>query len=612
MALRLHERSFLLISVAALLLAGGFGFVLGLTGGGVTVIPAAQGEPEPASDPSSASNRPRANRETAASNRAGPTHTNKTNREPEKPDKPDINPVTSGGPRKLPAGRVDPVVESPQIAEAVAEIEVTLKDSQGRQMPFAQVALDIVAGPLGWQTLSSSPEQSRGQRGVFVFKSLYPGSYRVRSTAANYAPAEQEVTIHAGSSTEQVALVLTPLGNCAVEFYPRLSSGETPQDVLVQIDAKAANDDDKGRFGSHRQTATTDPRGLISPTSTRIRVGQDGAVKMILNIGVPVSLTFSAAHEGKSWVGNSNITPEGIGMKVDVTLNQSSDTDNPLLAGAGGTVSLTVILTVDGSAEREFTRVNLRARPDDFAYRQPTSSSGNRFLWDNLAAGRWYIVAEARDVHAPFVTQIEVTESGEQQLDIRTGHLRVNAQREPGSPDPEGDALYRVRLRPMGSGTLERTFNGNLKGKQSDYIDFFVPAGDFDVHVDSPEQSAPLVAEPTSRPLKMTAGGNVTLEYVLRAAVTLTFRCVNGAGVPVPNAEFLVTFHAAGAVPDSEKANVRKGGSDGMCKLPSAPYGAVYVMIWTTSDDWNNPDRVFQLDLPAFGIKDLGNVVVAP
>lgn len=230
MALRLHERSFLLISVAALLLAGGFGFVLGLTGGGVAVIPAAQHEPEP--DRVGRTNRPRANRETVVGNRAGATHTNKSNREPEQPDQPDIGPVTGGGPRKLPAGRVDPVVESPQIAEAAAEIEVTLKDSQGRQMPFAQIALDIVAGPLGWQTLSSSPEQVRGQRGAFLFKSLYPGSYRVRSTAANYAPAEQDVTIHAGSSTEHVALVLTPLGNCAVEFYPRLGSGETPQDEI--------------------------------------------------------------------------------------------------------------------------------------------------------------------------------------------------------------------------------------------------------------------------------------------------------------------------------------------------------------------------------------------
>ena len=35
-------------------------------------------------------------------------------------------------------------------------------------------------------------------------------------------------------------------------------------------------------------------------------------------------------------------------------------------------------------------------------------------------------------------------------------------------------------------------------------------------------------------------------------------------------------------------------------------------VIWTTSTDWNNPDKVFQVDLPAYGTKDLGAVVVQP
>ncbi|MCG3182544.1 MAG: hypothetical protein ICCCNLDF_00607 [Planctomycetes bacterium] len=33
-------------------------------------------------------------------------------------------------------------------------------------------------------------------------------------------------------------------------------------------------------------------------------------------------------------------------------------------------------------------------------------------------------------------------------------------------------------------------------------------------------------------------------------------------------------------------------------------------MIWTTSTDWNNPDKVLQLDFPAYGTKDLGAIVV--
>jgi hypothetical protein len=55
---------------------------------------------------------------------------------------------------------------------------------------------------------------------------------------------------------------------------------------------------------------------------------------------------------------------------------------------------------------------------------------------------------------------------------------------------------------------------------------------------------------------------------------------------------------------------VKKGGYDGVCEVNDAPSGPVYVHIWTESTDWTNPDHVFQLDLPAYGTKDLGPVIV--
>ena len=75
--------------------------------------------------------------------------------------------------------------------------------------------------------------------------------------------------------------------------------------------------------------------------------------------------------------------------------------------------------------------------------------------------------------------------------------------------------------------------------------------------------------------------------------------------------EFLLTTYPAGKVPESQRARVVRGGMDGNCSA-GGPAGPVYLMIWSRSSDWNNPDKVFRVDLPAAGVKDLGGVVVAP
>ncbi|MCA8946778.1 MAG: hypothetical protein KDB29_11165, partial [Planctomycetes bacterium] len=80
-------------------------------------------------------------------------------------------------------------------------------------------------------------------------------------------------------------------------------------------------------------------------------------------------------------------------------------------------------------------------------------------------------------------------------------------------------------------------------------------------------------------------------------------------GAPIQNAEFLVTFHPAGQVPESERENVMKAGYNGICETDMAPSGPVYIMIWAEGSDWANPDKVFQVDLPAYAEKNLGAVV---
>jgi hypothetical protein len=286
-----------------------------------------------------------------------------------------------------------------------------------------------------------------------------------------------------------------------------------------------------------------------------------------------------------------------------------------IAGGIGGStpVTLTVLLTVNGADDKPVSRVHLRPSLTDAAYRPPHRSDGNRFMWQNVTAGNWFLVAEVPGVHAAFVTEVAVTYGAELRFDIQTAHLRVHAQREPGSPDPsEGPALYRMRLRPRGAGLLERVYNGDITGRQSAHVDFFVPVGSYEVRVDAPDTASVLVAEPTSQMLNVTAGGEHSLAFTLRAGASLRFRCTTASGAPFPHPEFLVTTHPAGSVPESLKSSVRKGGPDGLCTLDAAPYGPIYLHIWTHSSDWNNPDRVFELNLPAFKATDLGNVIAAP
>ncbi len=620
MALRFDIRSFPFIAAASLILAAVFGFVLGLIGGGVAVMPGVPVDDpvEVATDPVPSENRNRGTR--GASEDRGSSITSRgpdSSREQPPvrnggtPDTPRTGAVAPGEVRTLPEGRTDTLVQAANVEAATAQIQVTLTDARGNRMPMAAVALDIDAGPLGYQLMSTQPEYVKGERGVFLFSNLYPGDYRVRSTAANYAPVEQTVTISSGNITQQVTLALTMPDKCIVEFFPRFPDQAELQNVQIQTIQVASDGMERGRFGEHR-TAGFESKRVVRPVAYWTQLGPGGSVRVDLVMGAPVDVTLSAFRDNANWSWSDRITPQGQTQRVDATLERMDESGQRNDGASGNRGDVTIALTVDGKADREFTNVTLRQQLDDFAYTTPTSSQGNRFTWTNLLLRNYYLVAEVRNVHARYVTQIEAGQGGEFRYDIKTGHLRVNAAREAGSPDPKtGKAQYRVRIKPQGHGTLETVFNGELTGKQSDYIDFYVPEGEYTVQVEAADTSSPLVAHPGSRTLTMPAGGDQSLDFTLRASCTLRFRCVTSTGVPVAGAEYLVTFNAAGSVPDSEKSNVRKGGADGQCEMQDAPYGPVYLMIWTTSADWNNPDRVFQLNLPAFEAKNLGDIVVA-
>lgn len=631
--MRLAERlnSFPAIAVAALLLAGLFGFVLGITSIGGPAPVVRQAEIEHASPADSARGgplqslpgdvrererptRPRNGGTTRTPgdaqdgrNGAGGTGSGETRAGTLPPIK------ATEGVRVLPEGRVDELVTAPAPQAGQGVIEVSVTDINNTSLPFALLALDVNSGPLGWHLVPKQPQAVPETRGLFRFSQLYPGEYRVRSLQSNYKPVEAAVTLLREGATETVSIVLEPLEYAQIEFYVRFEDGEAPVEVELRFDRPGQVDTASGgRFGKYPDTGVAGVgRGIIPPARYRQRTAANGMVMLTLPAGQETTIDFAARRGEIEHQARATVVPTPGVSRQDVTLlptdPAAGSVTDPATASAG---KLAVTLTVDGKAV-QFTRVSLYKDINGFQNRPASTQEDNRFVFQNIFTGSWYLVAESPGFHAPFAQQVEVGVETVETIDIKTGRLRVNAARESGSPDPEGSEVhYRVRLRPMGSGTIERAYNGNLTGKQSDYIDFIVPAGPYDVRVESPENSAKLSVSPIEQSFSMGAGGEHSLDFRVSAAATLKFQVVNSNGQPIPNAEYLVTFHAAGSVPESEKTAVEKAGYDGRCEKAIAPSGPVYLMIWTTSTDWNNPDKVLQLDLPAYGTKDLGAIVV--
>lgn len=629
--MRLAERlnTFPVIAVAALLLAGIFGFLLGFTTTGKAAPTVAQAELDSRSPTTARSggplegqpgetrerDRPHTTRN-GGSGSGSSTDTNRTggNRNGGTGNGTTTQPIkVGGGPRVLPEGRVDELVTAPQPQAPQGAIEVNVSDINNNPLPFALLALDVNSGPLGWHLVPKQPQAVPETRGLFRFSQLYAGEYRVRSLQTNYKPVEATVILIREDATEAVNLVLEPLEYAQVEFFLRYEDGEFPPEVELRIDRPGQDDTaSSGRFGKYADTSAGGVgRGMVPPTRYRQRTADSGMIKLTLPVGAETTIDFAARRDEVEYQAKVAIVPTaGVSQKEVTLLPIEAGQDGTLPEGPTSAGKLAVTLTVDGKVA-QFTRVNLYKDINGFQFRPASTQEENRFVFQNIFAGSWYLVAESGGFHAPFVQQVQVGADTVETIDIKTGRLRINAAREAGTPDPEnGETRYRVRLRPMGSGTIERAYNGNMTGKQTDYIDFIVPAGPYDVRVESPENYVKLAVSPIEQSFTMAAGGEHALSYTLSAGATLKFQVVNSNGQPIPNAEYLVTFHAAGSVPVSEKASVEKAGYDGQCEKAIAPSGPVYLMIWTTSTDWNNPDKVLQLDLPAYGTKDLGAIVV--
>ena len=532
------------------------------------------------------------------------------------PDPPDRNGGGSRGttarprvmqPRKLKPGRVDPISIYEGAVAAEGSISVTVKYGNGNVLRYPKLSLEVAAGSLGWQTVRvAAGRQPAGER---VFTGLFPGEYRVTSLLLGYTRASETVMLSAGEPVRYVELLIQVMANTRVEFYLTREDGGYPDQVSIQ--RRTVHSDDyisKGRFGTHKGPRVVSSVAVSSVSSRRDLPA--GMVEATVRVGEKTRFIFTEKTDDAFYRGEVTFVGEPGLNRYDVELVKTEH--DPRATGrALRNAWLEVSLEMADGSKPEFSRVAVRPNLETLiGARGPTVTVGAVFTWKNLSVGTWFIVAESEKFHAAFVQEVEVEGPTKKSYSIAVGRLRVSSVLDPASPASEGELSYKVRLWPRAAGTIESTFMGRLKEK--DHIDFIIPVGEYRVIVEPRAKEDAFSVTPSAQSLTVAAGEQEELTFKVAAAATLTFRCVDGAGAPIPNPEFLVTLHPAGSVPESEKANMVKGATDGTCRIDAAPHGAVYLMIWTDSSDWGNPDKVFQIELPAFGSKDLGSVVISP
>jgi hypothetical protein len=623
MAIR-HLSSFTLICVGALVAAAGIGFSLGLMGGGVSVVPGSVQQSQSGQTRGDMSQRTRDrapdtsvtdDRSASIGDNASPPTIDpddETGTELQEPaPSPTVSDLPEAPARELESGNVHILERHEGPDRPKGQITVEMRNERGDPMGLAGVSLDVRAGPLEWQETGISAAPVRGERGTFAFLNLAPGEYRVRSTTSNYQPVQEVVRV-LGGDNPRVVIVMHPAETVPVEFVPRLPDGSTPEQVDISINAGGQADEVPGRFGTYPAPPLTDRRGGIGRARYRASTG-GGVVRNAFPAGVPVRVVMMATQNGQVYQGQAEFTPQPPQMSVEIAMSGTDVESDEHRRIPMGTHELSVRVDVVGQPDASVARINIRRRLNDVSYRSPGESEGNRFAWRNVASGKWYLVVEVQGLHAAHIEELTVGGTSEHNVVIRTARLRVSLQREHGTPDPEtGELRYGVRILPRGEGQLQQVWRGNMTGKPSDHIDFVVPEGELSVRIESPQGAALIDTDPHEHAINLTAGSQSEVTFVLRAGAELRFRCVDDTGTSFPFAEYLVTFFPAGQVPEEQKSRVQRADVNGNVEIKQAPYGEVYVHVWSNSTSWHSPDRVYRITLPAFGSKDLGKIVVAP
>lgn len=509
--------------------------------------------------------------------------------------------------RVLASGRTDPLVKVSNVNVGAGKLVVTVMNQQGRTLPRVQLSLFMKIDPIGWQAVTRRALPM--SNGKYEFRRLFAGDYQVRCQAAgSYTCEPLDVTIYGNNTTSNVELIVESVRWGQIKFYVHHEDGAIPSIVNVgslsgDLDARIL----EGRFKKYAHKFADSQSINSKMTQYRPNV-KNGEIGQTVKLGHETKFTFMVNRDGvyyeAAYTFNDTIAPS---QNIDITLVKSSkDRDNA--PTGSNTFNLELTLSMNGKTDVEFYRVDIRSTLTVGNYRPPQKQTGNTYHFLNLQAGTWYLVAESKTLHTAFVKKIQVGKQQVQSIDIRTSHLRVKVNA--GKSPNVRNLSFKVRLRPHDSGMVERVHDAMMNGKSETYMDYIVPEGPLTVQLNDAADTTAVAFTPRSKALNISNGTKAEVTFEINSASTLLFNCVDSSGNPIPYPEFLISFHPAGKVPESDKKSVQVGTNAGTGVVKNVPWGPAYLMIWTSSKDWNNPDLVLKIDLPASKALNLGNVVV--
>jgi hypothetical protein len=548
------------------------------------------------------------------SHNGGPRDSSNPDKQPKDPRKTGTPESTSGiwsRPKELKPGRKDTMAARVDLPVPQSSLLVIVKTSADYSIAQAALFLDIAADGLGWQRVAAKP-QPTGNTGEWRYTDLYAGTYLVSAAVPGYNDASQQVLIAGGTQEAQVRLELPPPQYGRIIFNFTYEDGGKPQTVFCQrSELNGREGAIAGRFGQYGGT----PAELGSKNSGVANYAippENDQLIFSVRIEQKEKFTFSAQRETKRYSAEITVAGKLNGeQRFDISLKLLDATASDPTGGYFPREAAKAEFTFTRSDNAAVTlrRCNLRVSPESATYTAASSLEGNKATFLSVQPGNYFLVAEADGLNAAYVKPMTITAGTNLPLLIELAQLTIQATRDTGVQAPQGMKwTYRAALRPLASGSIETFYNREIVASaNTDSATYTVPVGSYTIVTNS--NDALLACEPPSTPLTITRDG-AFLNVTLRTASTLEFTCVDSYNNPVAGVEFLISYSPAGEIPEAEKTRVELGGSGGHCQKTGAVYGRVYLHIWVTSKDFQAPDRTYEIDLPSYGVLNLGAITV--
>lgn len=616
-------RSFPVIAALVIAAAIVLGILLGLMGSKPRPVPVGgvEAEQHRPSGPAvktgtsdATTSTPRDNTASSASNNPRPGDAGRKPRETSPADKPRTGGQAPAGvwsrPKELAPGKKDNLQARVDTPVAQSSLLVTVKTPGEYAASQAAIFLDIQADGIGWQRINAKA-QATTNPAEWRFANLHAGTYLVTVVIPGYNTATQTVLVPGGMQEIAVRFDIGQPQYGRVLFSFAFEDGGRPEQVFCnRVDKGGRDNVQVGRFGRRDNLPIT--QGALGGGLGNYAIPQDSQTLIFaMLVGHREEYVFSAVRDTRRYTAQITVTGRAEEQRHEMLLKLLDPAAPDPTGGFFSKEPVKATFTFQRSDQGpvKLRRCNLRPTPEAATYTAASTLDGAKATFLAVQPGSYYLVAEAEAFAAAYVTPVTVSAQTELTFTIELANLSITVLRDPAASPPQNTRLsYRASLRPLSSGSLETFYNHEIpKDAASHSASYFVPVGAYSVVMGSTD---PLLAcEPPLASITVTRDG-AALTFTLRTASTLEFVCVDVYMNPVPGVEFLVSYSPAGQIPDSDRPRVELGGPDGRCVLKGATYGRVYLHIWVASTDFQAPDRTFEIDLPAYGVLNLGSVTV--